>query len=261
MNSVRILARIRGEPIEKVGTTTARPFFHPVPMSHLAGRGFHAMRRTPLHARHDAAGALFMQAGNWWRPEYYAAAGKTKLECVCEEVRSVRTAVGLIDVGTLGKMDLFGPDAGEFLERMYTGRFANLKVGMTRYAVMVDESGVVIDDGVVGRLTDQHFYFTTTTTGSANVYRELTRLNTMWALQAGVVNVTGAFAAMNLAGPRSRDVGAITTLDLSSQAFPYRVTRGRSCRCPRQDDARRVRGGAGLRDPRAPSMRWRCGTR
>src|SRR6476646_8258627 len=75
MNAVRILARIRGEPIEKVGTTTARPFFHPVPMSHLAGRGFHAMRRTPLHARHDAAGASFMQAGNWWRPEYYAAAG------------------------------------------------------------------------------------------------------------------------------------------------------------------------------------------
>ena len=169
MNAVRILARIRGEPIEKVGTTTARPFFHPVPMSHLAGRGFHAMRRTPLHARHDAAGAVFMHAGNWLRPEYYAAAGRGKLECVREEVRAVRTGVGLIDVGTLGKMDLFGPDAAEFLERMYTGRFANLKVGMTRYAVMVDESGVVIDDGVVGRLSDQHFYFTTTTTGSANV--------------------------------------------------------------------------------------------
>jgi len=222
MNAVRILARIRGEPIEKVGTTTARPFFHPVPMSHLAGRGFHAMRRTPLHARHDAAGAVFMHAGNWLRPEYYAAAGRGKLECVREEVRAVRTGVGLIDVGTLGKMDLFGPDAAEFLERMYTGRFANLKVGMTRYAVMVDESGVVIDDGVVGRLSDQHFYFTTTTTGSANVYRELTRLNTMWGLQAGVVNVTGAFAAMNLAGPRSRDVLAqLTALDLSNPAFPY----------------------------------------
>ena len=222
MNAVRILARIRGQSVDKVGTTTARPFFHPVPMSHLAGRAFHATRRTPLHALHERAGASFMHAGNWLRPEYYAVEGKSKRECVRQEARAVRTGVGLIDVGTLGKMDLFGPDAAEFLERAYTGRFANLKVGMTRYAVMVDETGVIIDDGVVGRLSDQHFYFTTTTTGSANVYRELTRLNTVWGLEAGVANVTGAFAAMNLAGPRSRDVLAqLTAVDLSSQAFPY----------------------------------------
>jgi sarcosine oxidase subunit alpha len=137
-------------------------------------------------------------------------------------VRAVRTGVGLIDVGTLGKMDLFGPDAGEFLERAYTGRFANLKTGMTRYAVMLDESGVVVDDGVVARLSEQHFYFTTTTTGSANVYRELTRLNTMWGLQIGVANVTGAYAGMNLAGPRSRAVlQPLTSIDLSHEAFPY----------------------------------------
>jgi sarcosine oxidase subunit alpha len=195
-------------------------------MSHLAGRGFHPMRRTPLHFRHEQAGAAFMHAGNWLRPEYYAAAGKSKLDCVREEARAVRTGVGLIDVGTLGKMDLFGPDAAGFLERAYAGRFANLKVGMTRYAVMVDESGVVIDDGVVGRVSEQHFYFTTTTTGSATVYRELTRLNILWGLQVGVVNVTGAFAAMNLAGPRSREVLAqLTSTDLSSQAFPYLALR------------------------------------
>ena len=226
MNAVRILARIRGEPVEKVGTTTARPFFHPVPMAHLAGRGFTPMRRTPPHARHDAAGASWMQAGNWLRPEYYARPGKSKIECVRDEARAVRSAIGLIDVGTLGKMDLFGPDAGEFLERIYTGRFANLKTGMTRYAVMVDEAGVVIDDGVVARLSDQHFYFTTTTAGSATVYRELTRLNTMWGLQVGLVNVTGAFGAMNLAGPRSREVLAkLTSMDLSNAACPYLAAR------------------------------------
>ena len=226
MNAVRILARIRGEPIEQVGTTTARPFFHPVPMSHLAGRGFTPVRRTPIHSRHEAAGAVWMQAGNWLRPEFYARAGKSKSECVREEVRAVRGALGIIDVGTLGKMDLFGPDAAAFLERVYTGRFANLKVGMTRYAVMLDESGVVIDDGVVARLSEQQFYFTTTTTGSATVYRELTRLNTMWGMQVGIVNVTGAQSAMNLAGPRSRAALAkLTAMDLSSAAFPYLAVR------------------------------------
>jgi len=226
MNAVRILARIRGEPIEKVGTTTARPFFHPVPMSHLAGRGFTPMRRTPMHSRHEAAGAVWMQAGNWLRPEFYARPGSSKAECVREEARAVRSQLGIIDVGTLGKMDLFGADAAAFLERVYTGKFANLKVGMTRYAVMLEESGVVIDDGVVARLSDQHFYFTTTTTGSATVYRELTRLNTMWGMQVGVVNVTGAYAAMNLAGPKSREALApLTSIDLSGEAFPYLAVR------------------------------------
>jgi len=226
MNAVRILAKIRGEPIDQVGTTTARPFYHPVPMAHLAGRGFTPMRRTPVHARHEEAGAVWMQAGNWLRPEYYARPDKSKLESVREEARAVRSGVGLIDVGTLGKMDLFGPDAGAFLERIYTSRFANLRVGMTRYAVMVDEAGVVIDDGVVARLSDQHFYFTTTTTGSATVYRELTRLNTMWGMQVGIVNVTGGYGAMNLAGPRSREVlSKLTAIDLSNEAFPYLAIR------------------------------------
>ncbi len=222
MNAVRILARIRNEPIDRIGTTTARPFYHPVPMSHLAGRGFHPMRQTPLHSRHEKLGAVWMQAGNWWRPEYYAVQGQSKLDCVRAEARSVRHSVGIIDVGTLGKMDLFGPGAGEFLERVYTGRFANLKVGMTRYCVMLDEAGVIIDDGVVGRLSEQHFYFTTTTTGSATVYRELVRWNTQWGLDTGIVNVTGALGAVNLAGPKSREVlSTLTAHELSAQGFPY----------------------------------------
>ena len=226
MNAVRILARMRNEPVEQVGTTTARPFYHPVPMAHLAGRGFAPVRRTPLHGRHEAAGAVWMHAGEWLRPEYYARDGNSKTECVREEARAVRGQLGLIDVGTLGKIDLFGPDAAAFLERVYTGRFANLKAGAARYAVMLDESGVVIDDGVVARLSEQRFYLTTTTTGSAGVYRELTRLNTLWGMQIGAVNVTGAYAAMNLAGPKARAcLAALTALDLSSDAFPYLAVR------------------------------------
>jgi sarcosine oxidase subunit alpha len=226
MHAARILARVRNEPLDRVGTTTVRPFFHPVPMSHLAGRGFHPLRVTPLHARHEKAGAVFMHAGNWLRPEYYAHAAKSKADAVRDEVRAVRESVGLIDVGTLGKIDLFGAEAAELLERAYTGRFANLAVGTSRYGVMLDEAGVVVDDGVIARLAPEHFYFTTTTTGSANVHRELTRLNTMWGLRAGIVQVTGAYGAMNLAGPRSRAVlSRITSIDLSPEGFPYLAVR------------------------------------
>jgi len=226
MNALRILARLTGKSPEQVGTTTERPFFHPVPMSLLGGRGFSPERRTPMHSRHDALGAKWMPAGVWQRPEYYKVDGKDKAECVRGEVLAVRQGVGLIDVGTLGKLEIIGPQAAEFLERVYLSKYANLKIGMTRYAVMCDESGVLIDDGVVGRLAEDHFYFTTTTSGAATIYRELSRLNTMWKLDCGIVNQTGAFAAVNLVGPRARDVlCALTNADLSGTAFPYLALR------------------------------------
>ena len=222
MNAIRILARIRGEPVEQVGTTTSRPMFHPVPLGHLAGRAFSLERQTPLAARHAALDAVWMPAGQWQRPEYYARPGIAREAAIIEEVVAVREAAGLIDVGTLGKIEVYGPDAALFLERVYTGRFANLKVGMTRYGLMVDESGVIIDDGVIARLADEHFYFTTTTSGSATVYRELTRLNTMWSLNVGIVNLTGHLAAVNLAGPAARRIlKQVTDANLSDALFPY----------------------------------------
>ncbi|MDX2217127.1 MAG: 2Fe-2S iron-sulfur cluster-binding protein [Oculatellaceae cyanobacterium bins.114] len=222
MNALRILARITGKTPDQVGTTTARPFFHPVPMSHLAGRGFTPERRTPLHSRHAALGAQFMLAGVWRRPEYYHQTGQSREECIRAEVNAVRTGVGIIDVGTLGKLEVRGAGAIELLERVYTGRYANLKVGMSRYALMLDELGVVMDDGVIARLGTDRFYFTTTTSGAATIYRELTRLNTLWQLDCGIVNLTGARAAVNLAGPCSREVlSQLTDLDLSGAAFPY----------------------------------------
>ncbi len=222
MNGIRVLARLRREPVGQVGGTTARPLFHPVPMAVLAGRGFAVARQTPLHDEHARLGAEWMLAPPWRRPEYYVRSGLVREHAIREEVRAVRERVGVIDVGTLGKIEVYGPDAAQMLERVYTGRFANLRVGMSRYGLMCDETGAVIDDGVVARLGEQHFYFTTTTGGSATVYRELTRLAQLWGLQVGIVNLTGHVAAINLAGPYARAVlRAVCALDLSEAAFPY----------------------------------------
>lgn len=226
MNALRILARLRNVSPDEIGTTTARPFFHPVPMSHLAGRSFAPERHTPLHGRHIQQNAKWMLAGQWRRPEYYQQEGRNREDCIRSEVEAVRQRVGAIDVGTLGKLEIRGTDAAAFLERVYTGRFDKLKVGMTRYALMVDETGVVIDDGVIARLGTEHFYFTTTTANAASIYRELSRLNTMWKMDCGIVNLTGARAAINVAGIHSQSVLAnLTDLELSGSAFPYLAVR------------------------------------
>ncbi|HEY9698881.1 MAG TPA: 2Fe-2S iron-sulfur cluster-binding protein [Trichocoleus sp.] len=226
MNALRILARITGKSPGEVGTTTARPFFHPVPLSHLAGRGFTPERQTPLHSRHTALNAKWMLAGTWRRPEYYQQPGKSREDCIRSEVEAVRQRVGMIDVGTLGKIEIRGSDAAAFLERIYTGRYSSLKVGMSRYALMLDEAGVVRDDGVVARLGTEHFYFTTTTSGAATIYRELSRWNTLWQMDCGLVNLTGARSAINLAGPNARALLAkLTDCDLSGVAFPYLAVR------------------------------------
>ena len=226
MNALRILARIRGVGVEQLGLTTARPMYHPVPMKLLAGRSFYPERRTPCDAQHGALGAVWMPAGNWRRPEYYAVSGESRAQSIDAEVHAVRSSVGLIDVGTLGKIEVYGPDSAELLDRVYTGRFSDLKVGMTRYGLMLDESGVIIDDGVIARLGEELYYFTTTTGGSATVFRELLRLNALWGLDCTLVNVTGHRAAFNFAGPSSRGIlQQLTDIDLRDEAFPYLAVR------------------------------------
>jgi len=222
MNALRILARFRGVAVDELGLTTARPMYHPVPMKLLAGRSFYPERRTPVDARHASLGAVWMPAANWRRPEYYAVSGESRAQSIDAEVHAVRTGVGLIDVGTLGKIEIYGPDAAELLDRVYAGRFSDLKVGMTRYGLMLDESGVIIDDGVIARLSDEMFYCTTTTGGSATVFRELLRLNALWGLDCALVNVTGHRAAFNFAGPLSREtLSPLTDIDLRDESFPY----------------------------------------
>ncbi len=226
MNALRVLARWRGVGVEQLGMTTSRPMYHPVPMKLLAGRSFFPERRTPIDALHATHGAVWMPAGNWRRPEYYAVSGETRAQSIDAEVNAVRSGVGLIDVGTLGKIEIHGPAAAEFLDRVYAARFSDLKVGMTRYGLMLDESGVIIDDGVIARLAQERFYFTTTTGGSATVYREMLRLNALWGLDCALVNLTGHRAAFNFAGPLSRDIlQPLTDVDLREEAFPYLAVR------------------------------------
>ncbi len=159
MNALRVLARYRGVGVERLGLTTSRPMYHPVPLKLLAGRSFNAERRTPADAEHERLGAVWMPAGNWRRPEYYAVSGESRTQSIEAEVAAVRGSAGLIDVGTLGKIEIYGPQAGLFLDRVYTGRFSDLSVGMTRYGLMLDESGVIIDDGVIARLAAEHVLF------------------------------------------------------------------------------------------------------
>jgi sarcosine oxidase subunit alpha len=221
MNAVRILARLNGASINETGTTTSRPFHHPVPIGHLAGRRFHPLRRTPIHNWHEQAGAEMVHAGNWLRPEYYRG-GETRDDCILTEAQNVRNNVGLIDVGTLGKIQVSGPDAVRFLEHIYTGRFAKQQVGKLRYGLACDETGVIIEDGVVARLSDDRFYITATSSGAATFYRELQRWALIFGMDVVLANATGHLAAMNVAGPHSRQLlQELTDLDLASDAFPY----------------------------------------
>jgi sarcosine oxidase subunit alpha len=226
MNALRILARHSGQSPNETGSTTSRPFFQPVPLGHLAGRRFRPKRQTPLHDFHMSNGAQLMETGSWMRPEYYARPGKSREESIQSEAEAVRKGVGLIDVSTLGKLEIFGTDAAKLLDRIYTMRMSDLAVGMTRYALMSDEAGVIIDDGVAARVADDHFYVTTTTGASDNSFREIQRHIIEWNLDAEVINRTGQLAAISLAGPTSRQLLAHQTdVDLSREAFPYLAIR------------------------------------
>lgn len=221
MNAIRILAKIRNLPVEKIGTTTSRPFFHPTPIGHLAGRGFHPHRLTSLHEWHAANGAVFTDIGAWKRAAYYLQAGQTKEDAIHAEAFAVRNAVGIIDGSSLGKIEVHGPEAAEFLERFFTGKYANQKLGTWRYTLMLDETGVVVDDGVASRVAQDLFYLSIGTTNAAMVYREMQRWQQMWQLNIALVNVTGAFGAINLAGPYAQKLLAtLTDCDLSAASFP-----------------------------------------
>ena len=260
LNAARILARVKGQSLAATGLTTARPFTSPVPLSHLAGRIFSPRRQTPMHARHKHLGARFMYAGNWLRPEFYEVAGTSRRQAIEEEVVAVRKRVGVVDVGTLGKLEICGPDAVEFIERIYTGKFAKLREGRSRYVLMCDESGMMVDDGVAARLAPDRFYVTTTSGASDSVAREMTRWALYWSLRVIILNLTGMYGAMNLAGPQSLEVlQPLTDIDLDPEAFPYLGVREgpggrRTCEGSSSGVCRRV----GLRDPRSRRC-GRCG--
>lgn len=222
MPTARLVAQATGRSIAETGVTTARPPFVAEKLAHVAGRAFDPYRLTPMHRRHVEAGAKMMPAGIWLRPAYYGKP-EDRERCMQEEARHVREKVGLIDVSTLGGLDVRGPDAAELLERLYTFGFAKLAVGRTRYALMTNEHGVVIDDGVCARLGERHFYVSATTSGVDRIYQQMLKWNAQWRLDVDVTNVTAALAAVNLAGPLSRQVLAkvCDDIDLGAEAFPY----------------------------------------
>ena len=221
MNAIRILAKIRNLPVEKIGSTTARPFFHPTPMGHLGGRSFHAHRLTAIHAWHQAAGAAFVDVGAWSRPAYYQKAGLSKEETVQQESLAVRLSVGMIDSSTLGKVEVCGPDAAEFLERFYTGIYADQKVARSRYVMLLDELGVMVDDGIATRLSQDKFFVTISTANAPMVYREMQRWLQVWKLNVTLINVTSAYGVINVAGPKAYQVlSKLVSIDLSEDALP-----------------------------------------
>jgi sarcosine oxidase subunit alpha len=163
-----------------------------------------------------------MPAGPWQRPAWYGDPEQRQQQ-IDSEVLAVRKQVGLIDVSTLGGIEIRGPDAAEFLSRAYTFRYKQQATGTSRYLLMCDNTGAIIDDGVALRLSEDHFYLTTTTSGSETVYRSMLRHAAEWGLDLSIVNSTTAWAAINLAGPYAREIiqQLESDIDFSAEAFPY----------------------------------------
>jgi sarcosine oxidase, subunit alpha len=214
LSSIRLCAAETGLDEAAIGTTTARPPWRPVELGLLAGRPHEPTKRTAIHHRHKEAGATIMWTGAWRRPHSYGDPAA--------EVRAVHERVGVIDVSTLGKLLVSGPDAVSFLERLYPNRFADLRPGRIRYGVLGNDAGRIMDDGTIARLSEDSWYVTTTSTGADSVLEWCTWWNAVWQMDVRIESLTGALAAVNVAGPRSRDLLArLTDLDLSNGSFAY----------------------------------------
>ena len=228
INGLALLARARGAPIPEVGHTTYRPPYTPVTLGLIAGEetGSHLspVRETPMHDWHAAAlrgvERGMRPVGLWLRPHSYPRDGETPVEASWREAVHVREAVGIVDVSTLGKVELEGDDVAEFLERMYVNRWRSLRPGRSRYGLMLREDGHVFDDGTTTRFDERRYYMTTTTGEHRHVLRHMEfHAQTVWPeLDVGIVDVTDQWAAMALAGPRSREVLAAAVDDAGREA-------------------------------------------
>jgi heterotetrameric sarcosine oxidase alpha subunit len=233
INAIGILAAMRGVSPADVGTTTFRPFYTPVSFGALAGTSVdeHAMptRRSALHGWAARNGAVFIDAGLWYRSSWFPKAGeKAWRESVDREVRTVRENAGLCDVSTLGKIEVFGPDAAEFLNRLYCNPVLKLPVGKARYGLMLREDGMVYDDGTVSRLGEAHFLVTTTTAMAGGVLSHMEfSAQVLWPeLRVRFLSVSDQWAQMSIAGPKARSIlQAVVEDDLSDAAFPFLAAR------------------------------------
>ena len=231
--AAEIVNQLLGTDPGAQGPTNARPPWSPVAFHVLAGhyRGvvFDAVRVTPMHAVHVERGAVFDNVGQWKRPWYFPRDGETMRAAVLRECAAVRTGVGMIDASTLGKIEVVGPDAPAFLDRMYTNAMSTLGVGRIRYGLMLGVDGMVFDDGVAMRLATDRYLVTTTTGGAARVLDRFEEwLQTEWpGMRVHCTSVTEQWAAVAVAGPRSREVlhAVGTDVDVARAAFPFMAWR------------------------------------
>ncbi|MGW7493650.1 sarcosine oxidase subunit alpha family protein [Streptomyces luteogriseus] len=239
VNAIGVIAEALGGSMGEIGTTAYRAPYTPIAFAALAGRErgdlFDPERTTPLHAWHVAHGAEFEDVGQWRRPRYYPRPGEDMDAAVARECRAAREGVAFMDASTLGKIEIRGADAGEFLNRIYTNAFKKLKPGTARYGVMCKPDGMIFDDGVTLRLDDDRYFMTTTTGGAAGVLDWLEEwLQTEWPeLDVHCTSVTEQWSTIAVVGPRSREVVARLApgVDLSAEAFPFMAFRETTLAC------------------------------
>jgi sarcosine oxidase subunit alpha len=241
LNAMAIVAQQLGRPIPQVGLTTFRMPYTPVTFGSFAGISrrdlFDPVRTTPTHGWAEAQGAVFENVGLWKRAHYFPRPGETMHAAVARECRAVRNGVGIFDASTLGKIEVVGPDAAEFMNRLYVNNWNTLKPGRTRYGILLREDGFIYDDGVVARLAEDRFHVTTTTGGAPRVlammedYRQ-----TEWPqLKVWLTSTTEQWAVIAVQGPHARKVlePLVTDLDIGAAAFPHMsVARGKICGLP-----------------------------
>ena len=233
VNAIGILAENKGVSPGEIGTTTFRPFYTPVSFGALVGayKGFEfqPVRKSPLHGWAERNGAKFVETGLWYRSSWFPRDGETFWrDSVDREVNSVRSKVGICDVSTLGKIEIFGADAAEFLNRVYCNAFLKLPVGKARYGIMLREDGFVYDDGTTSRMGENHYFMTTTTALAAGVLTHLEFCaQVLWPeLDVRLASATDQWAQMAISGPKSRDVLAkVIDEDISNEAFPFLAAR------------------------------------
>jgi sarcosine oxidase subunit alpha len=227
--TIGIMAGMRGVSPAEIGTTTFRPFYTPVSFGAMAGtsRGEHSrpVRTSPLHGWAKRQGAVFVESGLWYRSSWFPRDGeKTWREAVDREVLNIRANAGICDVSTLGKIEIFGKDAAEFLNRVYSNAFLKLPVGKARYGLMLREDGMIYDDGTTSRLSDEHFFMTTTTAYAGEVMTHLEFCSqVLWPdLDVRFVSSSDQWAQMSIAGPKARIIlEQIVEDDISDEAFPF----------------------------------------
>ena len=226
-----VMAQLSGKTIEDTGTTIFRPPYTPIPIAALAGRSrgkhFRPVRHTPSHRWAQDNGGDFVETGMWLRAQWYTQEGETHWrQSVDREVLQTRSAVGICDVTTLGKIDIQGKDAAAFLDRVYANTFSTLAVGKVRYGLMLREDGFVMDDGTTARLGDTHFLMTTTTANAVSVFRHLEFCRQcLWPdMDVHLISATEQWAQYAIAGPQARALleGVVDApFDISNEAFPF----------------------------------------